>query len=69
MIELHRLNKKPFFLNHRHIETVEAHPDTTITLTNEKRYVVRETPEEVEALIIEYHRKIFTVNLPESLDI
>ncbi len=59
MIELHRLNKKPFFLNHRMIETVEQNPDTTIHLINGQSIIVLETPEEIQNKIIEFERKIF----------
>jgi len=70
MIELHRLkNKESFWLNHRHIEIVESLPDTVITLTNEKKYIVKETPEEIQNAILAYHKKIFRINLPESVDI
>lgn len=69
MIELHRLNGIPFMLNHRHIELIEAHPDTVITLTNDRKYIVKESPDEVNNKIVEYHRKIFKLNLSESVDI
>jgi flagellar protein FlbD len=69
VILLHRLNGAPFFLNHRHIETIESTPDTILTLTNEHKYLVREGPEQIRLLIEEYHRKIFKINLPESVDI
>lgn len=69
MIELHRLNNTPFFLNYRHIEVVEAFPDTVITLTNDKKYIVKEKPEEVARLIAQYHRKIFQGNFMESTDV
>lgn len=69
MIQVHRLNGKAFLLNHRHIELMEANPDTVITLTNDRRYVVKESPEEITALILDYHRKIFRVNVEESVDI
>ncbi|GIX40347.1 MAG: endoflagellar protein [Leptospiraceae bacterium] len=59
MIKLHRLNKKPFYLNHRLIETIETNPDTTIHLINGQSIIVRETPEEIENKIIEFERKIF----------
>ena len=59
MIELHRLNGTSLFLNHRIIETMEANPDTVITLTTEKRYVVREKPVEITARIADFERKIF----------
>lgn len=58
MIALHRLKGEEFFLNHRLIETMERIPDTLITLTNERKYMVREKPEEVLELIRAYERKI-----------
>lgn len=69
MIELHRLNGSVIYLNHRHIEIIEAKPDTVITLTNEKKYIVREKPEEIAQLIEEYHKKIFRINFQESVDV
>jgi flagellar protein FlbD len=69
MILLHKLNNTPFYLNYRHIECYEAMPDTIITLTNEKKYLVKETPEEITHLVQEYHRKIFDINFQESVDI
>lgn len=58
MIEVTRLNNKPFVINCEWIETVEATPDTVITLTNGKRYVVAEKVEDVVQKVIEYKRKI-----------
>jgi flagellar protein FlbD len=54
MITLHRLNGAEFILNDRHIETIEATPDSIITLTNEKKYVVTESVQEIINKIIEY---------------
>ncbi len=59
MIELHRLNNTPIFLNHHMIETVEALPDTVITLTSEKKYIVKESPAQIAELIIAYERLIY----------
>lgn len=60
MIKVSRLNGKGFTLNALYIETVESFPDTTITLTNGRKYVVKETEEEV----IEAVKKFFqTVSL------
>lgn len=69
LIKLTRLNDKEFWLNHRHIEMVESHPDTVVTLTNDHKYIVKESPEVITERILEYHRKIFSVNLPEAVDI
>ncbi|WP_033829216.1 flagellar FlbD family protein [Bacillus andreraoultii] len=48
MIKLTRLNGKTFYLNALLIETIESFPDTTVLLTNGKRYVVKE---DVETLV------------------
>jgi flagellar protein FlbD len=49
MIRLHRLGlePQPFHLNPDLVLTVEAHPDTVVTLTTGSRLLVTETPEEV----------------------
>lgn len=59
MIEVTRLNNKPFVLNCELIETVEATPDTVITLTNGKKYVVAETVDDIVKKVVEYKRKLF----------
>ena len=50
MIALHRLGHRhePFLLNPDLIEKVEAHPDTVIMLTTGARFLVDETPAEVD---------------------
>ncbi|AYO30472.1 MAG: flagellar protein FlbD [Thermoanaerobacteraceae bacterium] len=64
MIELTKLNGRSFILNAELIQTVEATPDTVITLTNDTKLVVKETKEEVAQKVIEYKRKIYgTKNL------
>ncbi|MEQ8351145.1 MAG: flagellar FlbD family protein [Leptospiraceae bacterium] len=59
MICLHRLNKTELYINHRLIETVEQHPDTVVTLSTERKFIVRESPEEIADKIAEFERKIF----------
>lgn len=58
MIKVTRLNNKPFYLNAIYIETIESFPDTTITLTNGKKYVVKESEEVVVQLITEFYQSI-----------
>jgi flagellar protein FlbD len=41
------------------IETLESTPDTVVTLTSGNKLIVRDTPAEVQAKIIEYKRRIF----------
>ena len=56
MIILHKLNDDEFVLNANHIEIVEEKPDTTITLINEKKYIVKESKEELIEKAVEYYR-------------
>ncbi|WP_078413266.1 flagellar FlbD family protein [Priestia abyssalis] len=57
MITLTRLNGKPFTLNAFYIEQVEAFPDTTITLTSGKKFIVRESTDDVVKLVTVFYRK------------
>ena len=60
MIPLHRLTHpdEPLLINPDLIQTVEAHPDTVITLTNASKLVVIETPDAVRGLIAEWRASI-----------
>lgn len=60
MINVTRLNGKTFLINAIYIETIESFPDTTITLTNGRKYVVKETEQEVTKLVTNFYR---TINL------
>ena len=60
MIYVTRINGKPFAINPDLIETMESTPDTLITLTNEKRYIVKESIEELTNRIIEYRRSCYS---------
>ena len=54
MIALVRLNKQEFVLNSELIETIEATPDTLITLTNGRKIIVRNSIEEVVRKAIKF---------------
>jgi flagellar protein FlbD len=60
MIVLHRLTHpdQPFYLNADLIHTVEATPDTVVSLANSAKVIVIETPEEIVALIREWRVSI-----------
>jgi flagellar protein FlbD len=58
MIQLTRLNGEPFTLNALMIEQIQSLPDTTITLTNSKKMVVKEAEGDVIQLITAYYQKI-----------
>jgi flagellar protein FlbD len=57
MIPLTRFNGSVFVLNADLIETVEATPDTVITLVTGKRYVVRESVDEIIEKILDFRKK------------
>lgn len=59
MITLHKLNGAEFVLNASHIEVVDITPDTVITLINSRKYMVKESAEEIIRLTIEYKKKIY----------
>lgn len=54
MILLTQLNETLVHVNADLIETIESTPDTVITLTNGKKLLVRETPDEVIARIVSF---------------
>ena len=58
MIEVTRFDGSRIFVNPDLIELIEANPDTVISLTTQKKLVVRESPEELLARIIAYKREI-----------
>jgi flagellar protein FlbD len=59
MIALRRLNNQPIMINADLIESVEATPDTLVTLTSGNKLLVRDTMEEVQTKIIEFKRRIY----------
>jgi len=58
MIILHKMNGDEFLLNSDHIETVEEKPDTVITLSNDRKYIVREKIEEITAKVVEFRQRV-----------
>ena len=64
MISVTRINGNPFILNADLIRTIEAKPDTTITLVSGDHILVRETPEVIVRKSIEYARTLRSLNPP-----
>lgn len=62
MITVTRFNKTRFVINSDWIETVESTPDTVITLTNGKKFVVSESLDDIVKQITEYRQKTFCLN-------
>ena len=63
MIEVTRLNGTTVLINSDLIETVEETPDTVISLTTGKKFIVKESRQEVKNLVKSYKRDIFTNGL------
>ncbi|HEX2996449.1 MAG TPA: flagellar FlbD family protein [Anaerolineales bacterium] len=57
MILITRTNGTQLYLNAELIQSVEATPDTVITLTDGKKLIARESPQEIAEHFIEYRRK------------
>lgn len=58
LILVHRLKGEPLFVNADLIESIEAHPDTVITLVDGRKTVVAERPDEVVALITRFRASV-----------
>ena len=63
MIYVTRLNHASVVLNSDLIEYVETAPDTIISLTTGQKIMVMESPEEIIARVIQYHRSILAVQV------
>ena len=59
MITLTRLNDKELVVNCDLIELVEANPDTTITTSTNRKLIVKESVEELVAMVKQYKREIY----------
>jgi flagellar protein FlbD len=57
MIELTRLGGQKIVINLELIESLEETPDTVVTLTTGKKYVVREKPSQIIAAVIRFRKK------------
>ncbi len=59
MISLRRLNNQPVMVNADLIESLEATPDTVVTLTSGNKLLVRDSMEEIQSKIIDFKRRIY----------
>ncbi|RCK71947.1 MAG: Flagellar protein FlbD [Anaerolineae bacterium] len=66
MIQVTRFNGATYFLNAELIQSVEATPDTVITLVNHEKVVVKESVSQILSEFIQYQRLIHnpTLELP-----
>lgn len=62
MIKLTGLDNKDFVLNADHIEKLQSVPETVITLTNGKKYLVKENVDDIINRVLKYKRAIYTLH-------
>ncbi|MBE6065272.1 flagellar FlbD family protein [Clostridium cochlearium] len=62
MIYLTGLDNKAFVLNADHIEKLQSVPETVITLTNGKKYLVKEDIDDIINRVLKYKRSIYTLH-------
>ncbi|GAB4475476.1 MAG: flagellar FlbD family protein [Anaerolineales bacterium] len=63
MIRVTRFNGEIYFINAELIQSVEATPDTIITLVNHEKVVVRESLSQIIEEFINYQRLVRDPNL------
>ena len=62
MIIVSRLNGERFGVNAEHIERVEETPDTVLTLIEGRKYIVRESLEEVIERVVAYRARVLRIS-------
>ncbi len=62
MIKVTRLDERELIVNSDMIEFVESTPDTILTLTDGKKVIVQETPDQVVELIIAFRNRVMSPN-------
>lgn len=65
MIKLLKLNGEEFILNCDLIETIEKTPDTIITLTNGKKFLVKDSIEAIINKVVIYKQHLYKPILSE----
>lgn len=60
MIRVTRMNGLEFVVNAELIEYIECTPDTVLTLTTGKKFVLQDSVQDVVDKVLEYHKSIGT---------
>ena len=63
MIRLTRLNDTTITIHADLIEMVEETPDTVVTLTTGRKFIVKEKEQEIRDLVVSFKREIFIKDL------
>ncbi len=59
MIAVSRLDGSPLVVNAELIQTIEARPDTVLSLTDGTKLIVRESPDDVVERVIAYRNRAY----------
>lgn len=69
MIEVCALDGRRYVLNDNHIEKIEEIPETVITMTNGKKYLVKESSKEIVNKVVEFKLRYWAkVRVEESYE-
>jgi flagellar protein FlbD len=58
LITITKLNDKEMVINSDLIESIEAMPDTTVTMTTGRKYIIKTSIDEMLEKVIEFRRQI-----------
>ncbi len=67
MIKVTRINNSEIIINSDLIEFVESSPDTIISLTDGKKIIVKETPDDIIQKVAKFRRLTFGIDLTQEL--
>lgn len=62
MIFVTKMNNETVLLNNDLIETIEETPDTVVTLTTGKKFIIKESSKEILDKVIDFKMKIYNGN-------
>lgn len=68
MIFITRTNGTKLYINPELIQTVESTPDTVVSMLDNKKLIVRDTPQEIAERFIEYRRKVMAPFVSRDTD-
>ncbi len=66
MILLTRLNGEQLYINAFQVESVDANPDTRLTLTSGRQIFIKETPEGVKSVMLQWFRSMHVPGLDKE---
>lgn len=67
VIELQKMNKDRFLVNHNQIECIELIPECKVVMMNHDYYLVRDTVEEIIQKIADYNAKVQDIHREISI--